>query len=84
MDRSDLHSRIGNFSLPCCVSKISRVVNRIKRDRGRGRSGKIEKEEKRKEERRKNKNKRVPLVENDSIIGIGRGGKSSASDFIKA
>lgn len=41
----------------------------------------------RKEERKKereNKNKRVSLVENDSIIEIGREGKSSASDFIKA
>lgn len=68
--------------MPCRVSKISRVVNRIKGDRE---SGKIEDEKKegRKKER-ENKNKRVSLVENDSIIEIGRGGKSSASDFIKA
>lgn len=57
IDRSDLRSRIENFSLPRCVSK------NIDRIRSGGEGGKKEKKE---------KQKRVALVANDSIIGGSR------------
>lgn len=84
IDRSHLHSR--NSEIFRCrvvfrkyrASSIElRGIERVEKSRTKRR-----KEERKKE--RENKNKRVSLVENDSIIEIGRGGKSSASDFIKA
>lgn len=55
--------KFGNFPLPCRVSKISRVVNRIKGDRESGKIEDEKKEGRKKERKRKQKQTSVSCRE---------------------